>query len=335
MNLKKYFFPILLCFGIISAIQAGDFNSFYRTGLRKLRLKKYDEALVDFQKAYDKAELSKEEVRVLLIIANVYDQQKKYKDAKKRVLQILDIPDLTLKDKIAAYRRLIKYSVKLKKYDDALYEVRTALRIVSDNKDKAVFLVERAKIFEAQKKPQEALEALQNCIKVCETLSPQWQSAQKQSVIILYRQKEYKKVMELAPELQVDEWQKNSKQIVCYYIGLSAMKMEKYKAAAGWFQYMADKGHSWLVYSKNSQLGNCWKQLKEYDKAYKCFEAIHKNTEMQNYYRGNGLYMMAKMRYLQKRYSDSKKLCEKLKKFPKASKRQIKQADRLIGKMKK
>jgi len=335
MNFKKIFFPVLLCFGIITALQAGDFSNFYRTGLRKLNSRDYDGALIEFKKAFNKAELSKEEIRVLLIISDVYYRQKKYKDAKNWALRILDLPDLKLKDKINAYRRLINYSIKLKRYDDALDDVRTALRLVSDNKDKATLFLDRARIFEAEKKYTEALEALRDCAKISESISKQWQVAQQRVIVILYRQKKDQEILKLLPDLQVDEWNTSSKQIVCYYAGLSAMRMENYKIAINWFERMSDKGHAWLVYSKNNKLGNSWKKLREYEKAYKCFEAITKNDKLQNYYQGNALYLMAEVRYLQKKYKDSKLLCEELKKSPKVSKRQIKRANRLLGRMKK
>ena len=68
-----------------------------------------------------------------------------------------------------------------------------------------------------------------------------------------------------------------------------------------------------------------------YEKAYKCFELIYKNTKLQNYYRADALWMMADLRYLQKNYKASKLLCEKLKKFPRASKSQIERANSLLA----
>jgi tetratricopeptide (TPR) repeat protein len=335
MIFRKIFFPVFLCFGFIAVIHAGNFNTFYRTGLRKLRARDYDVALSKFKEAYDSAELSHEEVKILLIIADVCYRQKKYKEAKTWVARILDIPDLKLKAKITTYRRLISYSVKLKRYDDALDEVRRAMRSVSDNKDKAVFLIERSKIFEVQKKYPRAVESLLDCIEICKSGSPQWQSAQLRFVIVLYRQKKYKEILKLIPELQLDEWSTSSQQLVYYYAGLCAYRERDYKLAASWFERIPDNGRSWLVYSKNSQLGNCWKKMRKYEKAYICFEVIYKNNKLQSYYRANGLWLMADLRYLQKNYKASKLLCEKLKKFPKASKSQIKRADRLLGKMKK
>ncbi|MCK4982986.1 MAG: hypothetical protein KAS17_08695, partial [Victivallaceae bacterium] len=295
----------------------------------------YETALSKFKGAYNRAELSQEEVKVLLIIADVYSRQKKYKDAKNWATRILDIPDLKLKSKVTAYQRLINYSVKLKRYDDALDDVRMALKRVSAKKDKAFFLIERAKIFEAQKKYPKAIEALRDCIEIYESGSTQWQAAQQRFIIILFKQKKYKEILKLLPKLHLDEWQVSSRQLVCYYAGLCAARQENYKLAASWFERMPDKGRSWLVYSKNSQLGNCWKKMRKYEKAYKCFEIIYENTKLQSYYRADGLWMMADLRYLQKNYKASKLLCEKLKKFPKASANQIKRADRLLTLMKK
>jgi len=335
MILKKVFFPVFLCFGIITAIQAGNFNSLYRVGLRKLSARDYDGALAQFKSAYSCAELSQEEIKILLIIADVYSRKKKYKDARNWAIRVLDIPDLKLKSKISTYRRLISYSIYLKRYDDALDDVRTALRNVSSNNDKVVFLIERARIFELQKKYQQAGETLQECIKICEVNSRQWQSVQQKFIAVLFKQKKYQQILTLVNELEMDKWQAYTKHYIYYYAGLCAMRQKKCKLATSWFERMPDSGRSWLVYSKNSQLGSCWRKLKEYDKAYKCFEVIYKNSKLQNYYRANGLYMMADMRYLQKKYNDSKVLCEKLKKFPEVSEKQIKRANRLLKRMKK
>lgn len=335
MILKKIFFQVFLCFGIISVMQAGKFDSLYRTGLRKLNSSDYDGALVQFKKAYNSAELSQEEVKILLLIADVYSKQKKYKDAKNWAIRVLDIPDLKLKNKITAYRRLISYSVHLKRYDDALDDVKTALRNVSDNKDKSVFLMERARIFELQEKYPQAGEALEESIKICEVNSRQWQNGQQKFIIILFKQKEYEQIIKLGAKLKMNKWDASTRELVQYYAGLCAMRQKKYKLAASWFEQIPDKGYSWFIYSKNSQLGNCWKKLRKYEKAYKCFEVIYKNTKLQNYYRANGLYMMADMRYLQKKYQDVKDLCEKLKKFPQASKSQIKRAGQLLERIKK
>lgn len=334
MIYKKIFLPVFLCFITIAAVQAGDFNTLYRTGLRKLNDRNYEAALSDFKKAYNCAELSREEVKILFAIANVYSRQKKYKDAKNWVIRVLDIPDLRSKNKIVAYRRMINYSIARKHYDDALDEIRTALRVVNTNKDKVIFLMERARIAELQKNYQEAVETFQECIKISERSSPQWQRIQQRLIAVLYRQKKYEDILKLMPQLQTAEWKTSSKEIIYYYAGLSAMRLKKYEQAAGWFKNISDNGHSWLVYSKNTQLGNCWNSLRKYEKAYACFEVIYKNTKLQNYYRAKGLEMMSEMRYAQKKYKDAKKLCEELKKFPKASKIQIKQADRLLAKIK-
>jgi tetratricopeptide (TPR) repeat protein len=335
MIFRKIFFPVFLCFGFIAAIHAGNFKTLYRNGLRELNARNYETALSKFKEAYNCAELSQEEVKVLLIIADVYSRQKKYKDAKNWARRILDIPDLKLKAKVSAYQRLISYSVNLKRYDDALDDVRMVLRSINDNKNKAFFLIERAKIFEAQKKYPEAGEALRDCIEICKKGSMQWQAAQRRFVVILYLQKKDKELLELLPTLQLDEWQAFSRQIVCYYGGLCAYRQIDYKLAASWFEQISDKGKSWLVYSKNKHLGVCWQRMHNYEKAYKCFETIYKNTKLQNYYRANALYIMATIRYQQKKYDDVKKLCEKLKEFPKASKRNIKQAEHLLERIKK
>ena len=88
MIYKKIFLPVFLCFGIIGAVHAGNFNGLYRTGLRKLRTRDYDATLNNFKKAFKSAELSKEEVKVLFAIADVYCRQKKYKDAKNWAISI-------------------------------------------------------------------------------------------------------------------------------------------------------------------------------------------------------------------------------------------------------
>jgi tetratricopeptide (TPR) repeat protein len=332
---KKIFFLVFLCCGIIATAQKENFNSFYRSGLRKLNTYNYAGALVDFKKAYSKAELSHEEVKILLIISDVYYRQKKYKDAKNWTMRILDIPDLKLKSKISTYRRLINYSLRLKLYDDALDYVKMALRTVDKDQDKAIFIIERAKIYEAQKKYTEAVVALRECIEICENGLPQWQKAQQKLIAVLFKQKKYKQILALIPELGIEEWEDSSRQLINYYAGLCAMRQKKYKLATSWLERIPDKGRSWFIYSKNSQLGSCWKQLREYEKAYKCFEIIYKKTKLQDYYRVNGLYMMADMRYLQKKYQDAKNLCEKVKKSPNASKIQIKRAEKLLERIKK
>jgi tetratricopeptide (TPR) repeat protein len=334
MIYKKIFLPVFLCFGIITAIQAGNFNSLYRTGLRKLNARDYEAALNDFKKAFNSAELSQDEVKILFAIADVYARQKKYKAAKNWIMRILDIPDSKLNDKISVYHRMAAYSISLKRYDDALDDIKTALKIVKENKDKVFFLMERAGIFELQKDYQGAVDTLQECIKICERASLPRQRAQQRLIVVLYEQKKYAQILKLMPELQTAKWEASSQEIVYYYAGLSAMQQKKYEQAVSWFEHISDDGHSWLVYSKNSQLGNCWKNLLKYEKAYTCFEIIYKNVKLQNYYRAKGLEMMAEMCYLQKKYKDAKKLCEELKKFPGASKIQLKQADMLLAQMK-
>ena len=335
MIYKKIFLPAFLCFMVVTAAQAaGNFNTLYRTGLRKLNARNYDAALVDFKKAYDNAELSQEEVKILLAIANVYARQKKYKDAKNWVIRILDIPDLQLKDKIYTYRRMVNYSIARKHYDDALDEIRTALRLAKTNEDKVVFLMERARISELQKNYQDATQTFQECVKISERSSTQWQRVQQRLIAVLYRQKKYEDILKLMPGLETAEWQASSKEIIYYYAGLSAMRLKKYDQAVNLFKNISDKGRPWLMYSKNSQLGSCWSKLRKYENAYACFEAIYKNTKLQNYYRAKGLEMMAETRYAQKEYKIAKRLCEELKNFPKASKIQIKQADRLLAKIK-
>lgn len=329
MILRKIFFQVFLCFGIIAAAQAGDFKGLYRSGLRKLNSHDYDGALISFKKAFAAAELSKEEVKILFAIANVYFRQKKYKDAQNWVVRVLDIPDLKLKDKIRTYQRMLNYSIARKRYDDALDDIRIAMKSVNNDKDKIYFLLKRARVFELQKDYSQASEVLYACMKICESGSPQWQKVQQLLVSALFKQKEYEKILALVHEMEIFEWEASPRQLVAYHAGLSAIRLAKYRLATSWFRRMSNEGQPWLVYSKNIQLGNAWKKLNEYEKAYKCFEIIHKNTKLQNYYRANGLWMMADMRYLQKRFSDAKNLCEKLKKFPKASKNQIKRADRL------
>jgi len=335
MIFKKIFFTVFFCFGIIIAIQAGDFNSLYRTGLRKLRSNDYDGALVQFKKAHEKAELSSEEIKVLFAIADVYSQQKKYKEAKTWVVRVLEIPDLKAKDKIFTYRLMIKYSTSLEQYNDALTDIRAILRRVVDDKDKVFFLLKRAKILELQKKYPEAEESIQECIKLCRNGSPQWQAGQQRFVIVLFKQKKYNDILTRAIELDMTGWETSPKQFVHYYAGLAAMREKKYKTAAGWFGRMSDEGQPWFIYSKNSQLGTSLKKLRQYEKAYKCFEIIYKNTKLQDYYRANGLYMMAEMRYLQNEYKDARALCEELKKYPKATNNQIKRAEKMLKKLKK
>jgi len=335
MIYKKIFLPVFLCFMAVTAAQAaGNFNTFYRTGLRKLNQRNYDAALSDFKKAYNCAGLSREEVKILFAIANVYARQKNYKDAKNWVTRILDIPDLKLEDKILTYRRMVNYSIERKHYDDALDDIRTALKIVRDNNDKAVFLMERAKVFELQKNYQEAVRTLRECIKISERSSTQWQNAQQQLIVVLYRQTKYEEILQLVPKLQTAEWKTSQKDIIYYHAGLSAMRLKKYKQAINWFTNISDGGYPWLIYSRNSSLGSCWNSLHKYEKAYACFEAVYKNTRLQNYHRARSLIMMAEIRYAQKKYEDAQKLCGELKKFPKASKIQIKQADRLLAKIK-
>ncbi len=332
---RKIFLSIFLCFGLITVIYAGNFKLLYQAGMQKFRARDYKAALSKFEAAFDCAELSRQEVKILFAIADVHAKQKKYKEAKNWIQRVLNIPDLKHKDKIKACLRLINYSISFKRYDDALNDVNTALNSVDDDKDKAVFLREQAGIFEVQKKYPEAVDVLQDYIKMCKAGSPQWQTAQRRFIAILFKQKKYKRILEHISALKVDEWEASSRRVVCYYAGLCAFRQRRYKLAAGWFARMPDKGPAWLIYSKNSRLGNCWKKLGEYEKAYKCFEIIYRNTELQNYYRANSLWIMADLRYLQKKYRDSRLLCEKLKKFPKVSKSQIECADRLIASMKK
>lgn len=336
MIYKKIFLPVFLCLAFITAAgPAGDFNVLYRSGLRKLNERNYDAALSEFKKAYSKAELSQEEIRILFAIADVYSRQKKYKDAKNWVLRVLDIPDLKLKDKIATYKRMINYSIAREHYDDALDEIRIALKFVKENKDKVSFLMERAKISERQKDYEDAIQTFQECAKISERSSPQWQSVQQRFVALLYRQKKYEDILKLMPGLQTAEWKTSSRDIIYYHAGLSAMRLKKYEQAIELFKNISDDGHSWLLYPKNSYLGGCWINLRQYEKAYACFESIYKNTKLQNYYRAKGLEMMAEVRYTQKRYEDAKKLCEELKEFPQASNTQIKQANILLRKIKK
>ncbi len=334
MIYKKVFLPAFIYVITIATVLAGDFNTLYRTGLRKLNNRNYEGALSDFKKAYNSAELSQEEVRILFAIANVYARQKKYKDAKNWMLRVLDIPDLKQKDKISTYRYLISYSTARKHYDDALDEIRTALRIAKANDDKVIFLTARARVYELQKNYQETVETLQECINISERSSPQWQRTQQQLIAVLYKQKKYESILNLMPKLQTAGWNPSSKEIIYYYGGLSAVRLKKYEQAIDWFKNISDGGRSWLMYSKNTQLGKCWENLHKYEKAYACFELIYKNNKLQNYYRAKGLEMMAETRYTQKKYEEAKKLCEELKNFPKASKTQIKQAERLIKKIK-
>ena len=332
---NKILFPVFLCFGIIIAVYAGKFDALYRAGLRQVTAHNYDAALVKFKAALDCAELSQEEVKILFTIANVYSRQKKYKDAKNWLQRIFDIPDLQHKDKVKAYLRLINCSISLKRYDDALEDTDMVLRNMETAEDKAAFLEQRARIFELQENYPKAVEVLQNCIKTCKKGSYKWQTAQRQLMAILYKQKAYKRILELVAQFKLDEWEISTRRVVCYYAGLCASRQGNYSLAVTWFEQMPDNGPAWQVYSKNSQLGDCWKRLGKYDKAYKCFELIYKNTELHDYYRANSLWMMADLRYLQKKYQDSGKLCEKLIAFPKASKSLVERAKSLIALMKK
>lgn len=335
MIFRKIFLSIFLCFGVITLIYAAKFRVLYKAGQQRMRARDYKAALSKFQAAFDCAELSHEEVTILFAIAELLAKQKKYKDARNWIKRVLDIPDLKHKNKIKAYLCLINYSISLKRYDDALNEVNTALSNLDNDKDKAAFFSIHVKIFEVQKKYPEALEAVQDYIVICKAGSPQWQNAQRRLVAILFKQKKYKQLLELIAEFKVDEWEASSRRFVCYYAGLCAFRLRRYKLAASWFARMPDKGPAWLVYSKNSQLGTCWKKLNEYEKAYRCFELIYTNSKLQNYYRADSLWIMADLRYLQKKYRESRVLCEKLKKFPKVSKSQIERADRLIASIKK
>jgi tetratricopeptide (TPR) repeat protein len=332
MILKKIFLSIFLCFGIVSAIFAGKFDALYRTGLRKLNERDYKEALKQFKEAYDNAELSREEIKIMFAIANVYSRQKKYKDAESWVKRIFDIPDLKAADKEKAYRILINYSIKQEHYNDALdYAEEAFNNIEGDNKK--FFIIEKAKVLEIQKDYSKAVKVLKPYVDKCTPKSKLCRDIYQKYVVILFKQKEFAKILKLLDKLEIKKWDDDSRRIVSYYGGLCAWEQGDYKRAVHWFETMPDAGPSWMIYSKNSQLGNCWLKLNDYSKAYKCFEIIYKNSTLRNYYRANGLLLMAETLWLQKKYKEAAALCEEVKKYPETSKNQVKRAERLLEKI--
>lgn len=330
---KKILFLLLLCCGLAAA--AGNFDAFYRSGLRKINAQDYEGALTDFKAAYKAAELSDEETKVLFAIADTYYRRKEYREAKKWAARILDIPDLPDNDKMNAYRRLIDYSKRLKRYEDAQDEIRMALKETADNKEKILFLSENARLLEMQNDYSGAAGAWLECVAACPEYSPDWEAAQKEYVATLFKLKEYLKTLKHVEGLKVDSWKSDAQKFVYYYAGLCAYKLGNYKLAVDWLEKMPSGEPAWLVYSKNNQLGETWSKLGEYENAYKCYEVIYKNTGLQNYYRANGLLMMAELRYTRKKYEEAGRLCEELKKFPNASENQLKRASHLLELIKK
>ncbi|MDD5697799.1 MAG: tetratricopeptide repeat protein [Victivallaceae bacterium] len=335
MIYKKIFLSVGLVFGFIMAAGAGDFNALYRTGLRKLQAGDYAGALTAFKAAFGHTELSGEEVRVLTAIADVYARQKQYREAENWLRRVLDLPDLKRDDKVKTYLRLIDYAIFLGHYEDALGDADTALNRLADKADKAVFLRQRARIFELKQDYPKAVQALQECIKKCEPGSAAWQEAEQHFITVLFKQKRYEQILTHLAGLKLNEQEAVSWRIICYYAGQCASRQGNYQLAATWFERMPDKGPAWLIYSKNSQLGDCWRKLGQYEKAYKCFEIIYRNTELHNYYRASGLWMMAELGYLQGKYRDARRLCEELKNFPGASENQKKRAAELLSLLKK
>ena len=329
-NIKKIFFTALTSLSLIIIADAGNFNALYRSGLSKLRKRDYAGALAQFKKAYDSAELSKEEVKIIFAIANVYSGQKKYKDAHGWVVRLFDIPDLTSKQKANVYKRMIYYSKRLKRYDDALEEAGNALNDADLAEQKSVFLNERGKIYEEQKKYPEAEKIYRESLKVCAKNSPQIYSTQRQILAILYKQKKYQDALDYIAKLKIDKWDNYSKCIGCYYAGLCAHNLGKCQLAITWFERMPPNPPAWLTYSSSCQLANCYSRLGKHEKAYQCYEQVYKNSKLGSYYRANALWLMARKRYRQKRYKDAKSLCEELIKFPKASQSQRKRGENLL-----
>ncbi|MFA6714308.1 MAG: tetratricopeptide repeat protein [Victivallales bacterium] len=332
---KKILFLVLMGFWLAATLDAGNFNALYRSGLRKIKARDYKGALNEFKAAYKAAELSSEEVKILFAVANAHYRLKEYKEAHKWASRILDIPDLKHGDRINAYLKLISYSKKLERYDDARDEISSALAVVADNKEKVLFLMENARLMEAQKDYSGAAGAWLECVAACGKSSPDWEAAQKEYIAILFKLKDYVKILKYIDTLKIDSWKSDAQQFVFYYAGLCACKLGNYKLAVKWFEKMSSTKPAWLVYSKNNQLGDTWKKLHEYEKAYKCYEVIYKNAALHNYYRANSLLLMAELRYTQKKYPEAIRLCEELKKFPKASASQLKRADRLLALIKK
>ncbi|MDD5598276.1 MAG: tetratricopeptide repeat protein [Victivallaceae bacterium] len=335
MACKKILFLIPAGFWLAAALGAGDFNALYRGGLRKISAGDYKGALTEFKAAYKAAELSSEEVKILFAVADTYYRLKEYKEAHKWAARILDIPDLKHGARMDAYRRLISYSKQLKRYDDAKDEISLALRDAADDKEKIIFLNENARLMETQKDYSGAAGAWLECVAGCREFSPEWEAAQKEYIAVLFKLKDYLKILKHIDALKADSWKSSAQQFIFYYAGLCACKLGNYKLAVKWLEKMSSREPAWLVYSKNNQLGDTWKKLHEYEKAYKCYEVIYKNTDLHNYYRANSLLLMAELRYTQKKYPEAASLCEELKKFPKASASQIKRADRLLVLIKK
>jgi tetratricopeptide (TPR) repeat protein len=332
---RKIFFAALISLCLVLAADAGNFNVLYRSGLKKLYKRDYAGALVKFKKAYDSAELSNEEVKIIFAIANAYSGQKKYKDAHNWIVRLFDIPDLTSSQKTTAYRRLIYYSKRLKRYDDALEEVGTALNDADLADQKAVFLNERAKVYEEQKKYPEAEKIYRESLKACTKNSPQLYSTQRQILAILYKQKKYQAALDYMAKLKIDKWDTYSKRIGCYYAGLCAHNLGKCQLAITWFERMPPNPPAWLAYSRSCQLGSCYSRLGKHEKAYKCYEQVYENLKLNSYYRANALWLMASKRYWQKNYKEAKRLCEDLIKFPKATKSQRQRAENLLKSIKK
>jgi tetratricopeptide (TPR) repeat protein len=321
---------LFLFFVFVVTSLGGDFNALYRSGLRKVNAADYDGALTDFKAAFRDAQKVDEKVKILFLIADIYSSQNNYKDAKHWTRRVFDIANLAGKDKITAYQRLVNYSIHLKRYDDALESINKALKIVKTNKTKALFLSDRAKIFELQKAYSKAIDSWHDYIKLCENDSSQLQLASRQIIVLLFKQKKYKDILEFIGGLKLDKWEKSSQIMIYYYAGLSTFKEKDYVLAISFFERMPDKGPKWLFYSKNSKLGSSWKQLVKYEKAYQCFELIYKDKKLANFYRASSLWEMANLRYLQKKYKDCELLCEQLIKFSQASKSQIKRAKERI-----
>lgn len=329
-NIRKIFFTALTFLSLVLVVDADNFNVLYRKGLKQLRSRDYKAALEQFKKAYDSAELSYQEVKIIFGIANAYSGQKKYRDAYNWVRRIFDIPDLSQKDKISAYKLLIYYSRRMKRYDDALEEVSSALNDTDMEDQKAVFMNERAKIYEDQKKYSEAEKTYRESLKICPKDSPQLYSTQRQVLAILYKQKKYQEALDYVAKLKIDKWDTYSKRIGFYYAGISAHRLGKCQQAISWFERMPPNPPAWLAYSRSNQLANCYSRLGKHEKAFQCYEQVYKNSKLGNYYRANALWLMARKRYRQKKYKEAKALCEKLIKFPKATKSQIKRAENLL-----
>lgn len=321
-------------FVLLNLTAASKFGAKYRSGLRKIKAKDFKGAQVELQKAYDHAELSSEEVKVLFALASVNSSLKSFKKTKENLEKILEIPDLKHSDKLKVYKRLISCNIRLKNYPEAFSTVNLGLTSAVSDDEKVDFFYERSKVYEKQKKFATAIKILQDALDLSNEFSKKWQETQFKIVNVMFKNRQYEKILEVLDEINIKKINGYPKQMICYYAGQSAWRLRKYIKAAECFELISDKGASWLCFAKNNQLGQCWSKLKKYEKAYNCFKRLADNIKLQNYYRANGILMMAEMRLKQKKYREAKILCEKVKKFPKASASQVKRAETLLSRIK-